>query len=448
MSPWMVFAAAFHNFPDAEHLRRGLLYVWLVYKAADVICRVDPSRLADIPVCLDERLVDLRNTCFTTLADVLRSAFLEFYASQHRCQTCVSMPVVAVDGKVNHAVRVCRHRGNERNVPLPAMGIQLRYGCLERVCDPRVTCKNHGSIVHAARARIQCHFGHALRPVAILPGWDYSCDMCSAAIEAGSTTWRCLHFCDYDMCDTCHSCAQRAAASAPEPFSRSGSAAAATSSAEDSAGPADGWSELEGSTENPCGISKVEAAHITRWHGSSLACTLSCGTVAFVLPIAGHESFTQVYGMIAEIATRRKVTHVVYDNACVLKRFARNVMTRHPTETSHLLSLSVHYCLDRWHAVNHTACLDHRHRLYTPGITLDEHPELSSFDSSRSEQLNAWLELFVGMTRHMSASTYDVFLFLLLSLWNDHIVGRATDVSVAPPAPSSAVRDLLKRRRH
>eukprot|EP00959_Pyramimonas_sp_CCMP1952_P173459 3624926-Pyramimonas_sp.AAC.1 len=70
------------------------------------------------------------------------------------------MPVVSVDGKINHAARVCRRRGDERNVHLPAAGIQLRCGCLEAVSDPRVACQRHGSVASASRARTQCPLGH------------------------------------------------------------------------------------------------------------------------------------------------------------------------------------------------------------------------------------------------------------------------------------------------
>ena len=52
-----------------------------------------------------------------------------------------------------------------------------------------------------------------------------------------------------------------------------------------------------------------------------------------------------------------------YDNACVMvvRRFAENVSRKRPTEVAQRMSLSLHYVLDRFHSMNHTARLDVNH---------------------------------------------------------------------------------------
>ena len=91
------------------------------------------------------------------------------------------------------------------------------------------------------------------------------------------------------------------------------------------------WRELENDASNPCGISKKRGSVGARWYGNSLTATLSCGIVADIIPLARNESFIQVYGMTAEIVAQRRISFVVYDNACVLKRFVENVARKRPT---------------------------------------------------------------------------------------------------------------------
>lgn len=55
---------------------------------------------------------------------------------------------------------------------------------------------------------------------------------------------------------------------------------------------------------------------------------------------------------------------------------------------------------------------------------MDTRPALAECNSSNSEQFNAWLELFVPLTRSMRLETYDVFLILLAHLWIEAVVPK------------------------
>ena len=146
---------------------------------------------------------------------------------------------------------------------------------------------------------------------------------------------------------------------------------------------------------NPCGLVQGLEPGLNRYYGSTLAAVLSCGRVAFIMAIAGGESLTQVYGMLAAVCTRRSLKFVVYDNACALGRFVRGLARRRAGSSS-TAAVSSHllYVLDRWHEQNHTACLDPSHRLYMPEVHMDQYSELNDYDSTLSETFNAWLELF------------------------------------------------------
>lgn len=199
---------------------------------------------------------------------------------------------------------------------------------------------------------------------------------------------------------------------------------------------------------NPCGLVKGLEPGLNRYYGSTLAAVLSCGRVAFIMAIAGGESLTQVYGMLAAVCTRRSLKFVVYDNACALGRFVRGLARRRAGSSS-TAAVSSHllYVLDRWHEQNHTACLDPSHRLYMPEVHMDQYSELNDYDSTLSETFNAWLELFVPCTRHMLPATFDVYIILLSVLWNERVVARRSSCPAASSQPAAAAKPLLKRAR-
>eukprot|EP00438_Fugacium_kawagutii_P005501 Skav227045 [mRNA] locus=scaffold72:567955:572147:- [translate_table: standard] len=117
--------------------------------------------------------------------------------------------------------------------------------------------------------------------------------------------------------------------------------------------------------ENPCGITKHPSPAKKRMHGNTITAMLACGRVAMIMPTAGHESLSQVFGMLAAVRTGRALQYVVYDNACWLARFVRNLHARKPSGTRQMCE-QLTFVLHRWHKRNHTACLDPEHNLYMP----------------------------------------------------------------------------------
>ena len=100
------------------------------------------------------------------------------------------------------------------------------------------------------------------------------------------------------------------------------------------------WSVGENDTCNPCGTRKKDSDG-ARWFGDSLTANFSCGTVDDIMPLAWCESFTHVYGMVAEIVVKRPIKFVVYDNVCVLRRCAKNVQKKSPSACPSVTYLTI-----------------------------------------------------------------------------------------------------------
>ena len=73
----------------------------------------------------------------------------------------------------------------------------------------------------------------------------------------------------------------------------------------------------------------------------------------------------QVYSVMAEVASRRDIKYVVYDNACALARYSRHGSRRSWNDLCHKMS-KITFVLDRFHKRNHKACLDKEHPQYLP----------------------------------------------------------------------------------
>ena len=96
--------------------------------------------------------------------------------------------------------------------------------------------------------------------------------------------------------------------------------------------------------------------------------------------------------------------------ACCLARFVRGLHRRAPSGVRQQCA-QLTYVLDRWHRQNHTACVNPGHALYLPEVRIESHPVLRDYNSSNSEQFNAWLELFVSITRSMRPEKH------MIALW-------------------------------
>ena len=198
---------------------------------------------------------------------------------------------------------------------------------------------------------------------------------------------------------------------------------------------------------NPFGIVKDLPPGVFRRHGGLLVVMLGCGVVANVFLLQGAESGTQVTCALGEVVRRRLgLRYVLYDNACMLSRFVRTRARRRPGLSVLQDLASMRFVLDRFHAVNHTACRTPGHRLCMPEVLIDQCPALASLNTSWCESWNAWLDRHVEQARCMDAFALTVYAWLLADLWN-------TRVLVPGLEPSGhcewvhASASLLKRRR-
>ena len=369
----------FHTIPHREHLHDQLLYSWLVHKAVLELQQEQWGVLEQVAFCFQRHRNDLRCDTLGSLYLPLQEAFLRDFAQSHRCVACVRHPVLAFDGKVNHAVPVCM-RKTGRTLHLLRGDVVLDYGCLApRLCGS-YACAEHHTDAAISRTHLQCRRGHTLRRRRARSGID--CSQCGGAIAVNDPLWRCDLGCLWNLCHAC------ALARVPEVCEVAIPAAVCDGANADmqlgvrtSDGPlhiAASCSESALLLEagNPCGLVKGQIDNCSfRFYGSVITALLGCGRVAMILPIAGHESLTQIFGMLAAVRTRRNLDFVVYDNACALARFTRKIAARSAAAAPQLCA-QVTFVLDRWHKQNHTACLSPAHAMFMPEVNMDLHPQL------------------------------------------------------------------------
>ena len=423
----------FHGMADASHLHDDLLHAWLLCFSVDFLRDGYWADLCDIAFCVgrtgrEER--EMQNQSLRDLQVLLQRAFLERYAQDHTCATCVRMQTLAFDGKVNRAVPVCCVK---TGTPLHMLrgDVLLDYGCLRPRARGSFACGYHHSHESVRSTTLVCGRGHRLRRGRLTVGCDAACSLCESDLSAEVAVWRCDLRCAWLVCHDCatsRSLEQGGLDGGRDQEMLADVPRLTEQTVAQNRGAASYFEEtLLAEERNPCGLVKGVEPGLNRYYGSTLTAMLSCGRVAFAMPIAGRESLTQVYGMLAAVCTRRQLKFVVYDNACALARFVRGLARRrsHATQSCSVSS-SLRFVLDRWHEQNHTACLDVRSALYMPEVRMDQYADLEEYDSNLSEIFNAWLELFVPSTRQMLPSTFDVYLLLLAVLWNEKktTVGR------------------------
>ena len=440
----------FHGMPAAEHLHDALLHAWLVYFSVDFLKDSHWTELSSLAFCLGRAARekrDVQQQSLGALHGLLQHAFLRQYAQGHSCLTCSTVQTISFDGKVNCAVPVCHVRTGSPFHMLRG-DVLLEYGCLCSRARGSFACAAHHTPASVSATALLCPKGHRLRRGRIAVTADAACALCECDLVAKDVAWRCSLRCPWLLC---HSCAVSSPiTSGPTVILPSADTVPVTEHtlAQRSGRARHSEQDVLAEVHNPCGLVQGLEPGLNRYYGSTLAAVLSCGRVAFIMAIAGGESLTQVYGMLAAVCTRRSLKFVVYDNACALGRFVRGLARRRAGSSS-TAAVSSHllYVLDRWHEQNHTACLDPSHRLYMPEVHMDQYSELNDYDSTLSETFNAWLELFVPCTRHMLPATFDVYIILLSVLWNERVVARRSSCPAASSQPAAAAKPLLKRAR-
>ena len=339
---------------------------------------------------------------------------------------------------MNAAVPVCAVRDGGY-LHLTRGDVVLRYGCCKPPVQGSLCCAAPSSAATVPTTQRRCPAGHRLRRKKLKE--DSACHMCGDALAKNDVFWSCALGCAWGCC---HACVVPPAALSSD--------SAMVAACDDAVASSDS-SRLPISRDSLQQVQHqgalLEADLLeevsTRAASASMTPSPWGGRVAFVLPIAGHESMSQVYGMLAAVRTRREMSHVVYDNACCLALFIRGLQRRRPSGIRTQCS-QLYFVLDRWHKQNHTACLDLTNPRYLPEVDIDRHPTLANYNSSNSEQFNAWLELFVPITRAMRPETYDCFLILLARLWNDFVIPKRAASTL--PAPLDRPMLLKRPRSH
>jgi len=175
---------------------------------------------------------------------------------------------------------------------------------------------------------------------------------------------------------------------------------------------------------------------------------LACGVIALAELSGGCESFTQIYGMAGDIRKYRDYKYIIYDNACVLQRYIRNKTRTLQTSLAQVLATII-CVLDRFHKLNHTACLDPEHPGYSPSVDIGRYPELAEAHTGLNESWNSWIDGFAPVVQKMHPRTLGLYTFLLIDLWNvriiDQIKYRDGFVQLPIPAPKRKLKRPLSR---
>ena len=311
---------------------------------------------------------------------LLQKWFLHEYARVHTCEQCHSLRTVGVDNEVGLAARVCAYASGG-DVSYTAARVLVSHGCTALPRPRSVFCAMHVA-QHAAeplQRTALCPADHPLQQSAVPVGaLQYSCDVCTSVLPPQSSVWSCSTGCEFDVCPRCIAALPPAASSVPSSAMQSSPAAAL---AEDE-------KEFDG-----CGLAKPPPAPGSRRSGGVLTLVLACGTVCHVSACAGFESATQIYGMLGDVRSVRELDYVVYDNACVLRRFVANKVARVPSTAGRDLA-TMAYVLDRFHEKGYKACLNPRHRLYEFLVRMGAHPRLQTLNSSQTSSGTAGPTIF------------------------------------------------------
>ena len=145
--------------------------------------------------------------------------------------------------------------------------------------------------------------------------------------------------------------------------------------------------------------------------GGLLTAIWPCGTIVGMLPIPRGESLVQVHALVGQIALYRPLRYVVYDNACAIAHFARNIRRRYRTSMNGILA-SLTYVLDRFHIRNHTTCMTRGHWRFVFEVDVYAHAALDDVNTSVCEQFHAWIDRAIPSAANLHPSTFRVFRFI------------------------------------
>ncbi|XP_019627743.1 PREDICTED: uncharacterized protein LOC109472414 [Branchiostoma belcheri] len=150
---------------------------------------------------------------------------------------------------------------------------------------------------------------------------------------------------------------------------------------------------------------------------------ITAGVLAFIRPcniivslneLFGSESKTQVYGHLHNLMSKKemeKTGFVIYDDACHLRKFARNPSRAQTTPTTKKLA-SIEILVDRMHMRGHIDPWCKRN------CGTGRFRDLDKVNTEVCEQVFSWLSRYKRMTKHMNKERFMFFLLYIAHLHN------------------------------
>ena len=144
--------------------------------------------------------------------------------------------------------------------------------------------------------------------------------------------------------------------------------------------------------------------------------TKPCGVVVLFDELFGSESLTQVYGMLVEYISRlpesgqNSLEHILYDDACHLKKFSENPKRANLNQYTKLIA-SIPKHVDSFHFKNHVDKWCHQH--CNPKDVRD----LDNINTESCEQTFKWVNRFSAV-KSMNESRFFLFFTLVFDLHN------------------------------
>ena len=184
-----------------------------------------------------------------------------------------------------------------------------------------------------------------------------------------------------------------------------------------------------------CGIDKAkqqaESAFQRRQVGGIIAAVSGCRIICDWREHHGGESTSEVYQLLSDCVkelagdTLAKQPNVVFmDNACALKKFAKNPVRAERTATTRILS-KLHYMLDIWHVTNHNACLqDPVEAQFLDPRSSHNKDIQNAVNTEACEQAFSFLDRLTYVAYNMGPGLFHTYLYIIMNRENKKLSRR------------------------
>ncbi len=144
-----------------------------------------------------------------------------------------------------------------------------------------------------------------------------------------------------------------------------------------------------------------------------LVSAYNCGVINGYREIFVAESLSQVGIFILDLITHaiKLPKFLIYDNACHLESFFNNNDIAEKSERGRKIR-DIDFVIDRLHIHNHVRADCH---LYYNANLYDE---LFKVNTVVCEEINFWLSGFKHCMKHMNATRFNFFLFIIMNTYN------------------------------